>query len=149
MINIQRTSSDNAGFIELVKQLDAYLAWIDGDDHAFYNQYNSTSFLKQVVVAYNEQEAVGCGAIREFDEHTFEVKRMYVLPEQRGKGIAKAILTALETWSKELLHNRCILETGKRQAEAIQLYHNAGYHIIPNYGQYQQMDNSVCFEKLL
>jgi putative acetyltransferase len=92
---------------------------------------------------------VGSGAIRELSPDTMEVKRMFVLPDRRGKGIASVILQALETWSTELGYKKCILETGKNQPEAIALYKKRHYKIIPNYGQYQSMDNSVCFEKEL
>jgi len=78
-----------------------------------------------------------------------EVKRMFVLPEFRGKGIATKILVELENWAKELLYNKCVLETGKRQPDAIALYEKNGYLKIPNYGQYANMENSVCFEKVI
>jgi GNAT superfamily N-acetyltransferase len=72
---------------------------------------------------------------------------MYVLPEQRGKGIAHQILNELEKWAKELGYADCILETGKKQIEAIGLYQKAGYLIIRNYGQYQGVEYSVCMQK--
>ena len=72
---------------------------------------------------------------------------MFVLPEQRGKGIAGEILAELEKWAGELNFKKCILETGKRQPEAIRLYSKSGYNVIPNYGQYENVSNSVCFEK--
>ncbi|MBK9731016.1 MAG: GNAT family N-acetyltransferase [Chitinophagaceae bacterium] len=147
MIKIIRTDSDNKDFIELVKQLDADLAIRDGADHAFYAQFNKTNTIKNVLVAYNGDIAVGCGAIREYESKVMEVKRMYVIPEARGKGIASNILKELEKWVAELFSEKCILETGKNQPEAIALYKKNGYMIIPNYGQYARMDYSVCFEK--
>ena len=78
-----------------------------------------------------------------------EVKRMYTLPDFRGKGIATIVLQELEKWAKELRMEKCMLETGKRQPEAIALYTKNGYRLIPNYGQYAGVENSVCFEKLL
>jgi len=72
---------------------------------------------------------------------------MFTLPECRGKGIATKLLNELEKWTIELGYEKCILETGKRQPEAIALYKKNGYKSIPNYGQYTGMDNSVCFEK--
>jgi GNAT superfamily N-acetyltransferase len=76
-----------------------------------------------------------------------EIKRMFVLPEHRGKGIAGQILQQLEIWAAEGNNSTCILETGKKQPEAIALYKKAGYKIIPNYGQYENVENSVCMEK--
>jgi GNAT superfamily N-acetyltransferase len=147
MIKIVRTNSDDRDFIKLVKELDDFLAELDGEEHAFYNQLNKIDKLKHVLVAYENNKPVGCGAIREYSPEKMEVKRMYTLPEHRGKGIATKILTELETWASELSYSKCVLETGKRQPEAIGLYKKNGYKIIPNYGKYAQMDNSVCFEK--
>jgi len=78
-----------------------------------------------------------------------EVKRMFVLPNKRGKGIASIILKELEKWAIDLSFKKCLLETGKKQPEAIRLYHKNGYKIIPNFGQYQNVENSVCFEKII
>lgn len=142
-----RTNSDNYDFRELVKLLDADLATRDGEDHAFYAQFNKIDKLKYVVVAYENEKPMGCGAVKEYDPKTVEIKRMYVLPESRRKGIAAMILSELEKWAVELSYAKCILETGKRQPEAIGLYTKSGYTLIPNYGQYAAMENSVCFEK--
>lgn len=147
MIKIIRTNSEHPDFIKLVKQLDAYLKIMDGDEHDFYNQFNNIDVLKNVVVIYADEVAVGCGAIKKFDETAVEVKRMFVSLEKRGLGIAQKILTELEVWAKELGFKSCILETGKRQVEAVGFYHKCGYKIIPNYGQYKKMENSICFEK--
>ena len=149
MITLVKTNSDNPDFINLVKHLDADLAKRDGDDHAFYAQFNKTNKLKHTVVAYENEVAVGCGALREFDPQSMEVKRMYTTPEARGKGIATKILNELERWAAELGYKKTVLETGKRQPEAIELYMKNNYNRIPNYGQYADKENSVCFEKEL
>ena len=129
--------------------LDADLAIRDGEDHSFYAQYNKIDKIKYVVVAYENNKPIACGAIKDFAPQVMEVKRMYTLPESRGKGIAQKLLTELELWAKELSYVKCVLETGKKQPEAIQLYKKSGYKIIPNYGQYIGIENSVCFEKEL
>ena len=146
---IVRTDSQNPEFIKLVNQLDTYLAVTDGEEHGFYDQFNKIQNLKQVVVAYEHDMPVGCGAIKEFASDAMEVKRMFVRPESRGKGIAGKILAELETWAFEMGYSKCVLETGKRQAEAVALYMKSGYRMIPNYGQYIGMENSICFEKVL
>lgn len=147
MIRILRTNSGNPDFIKLVKYLDAYLAIKDGDNHAFYHQFNKINKINYVVVAYENDEAVGCGAIKEYAPDIMEIKRMYTSPESRGKGVATKILTELEIWAAELACKKCILETGKRQPEAIELYKKTGYKVIPSYGQYVEVENSICFEK--
>ena len=146
---IVRTDSQNPEFIKLVNQLDTYLAVTDGEEHGFYDQFNKIQNLKQVVVAYEHDMPVGCGAIKEFAADAMEVKRMFVRPESRGKGIAGKILAELEIWAFEMGYSKCVLETGKRQAEAVALYMKSGYRMIPNYGQYIGMENSICFEKVL
>jgi GNAT superfamily N-acetyltransferase len=149
MIKLERTNSENHDFIELVKLLDAALAIVDGKDHAFYSQFNKIDNIRFVIVAYEDGKALGCGAIKEFSKDTMEVKRMYVSPENRNKGIASKILSELEKWAYELSYGKCILETGKRQNEAVGLYKKSGYKMIPNYGQYANVENSLCFEKIL
>lgn len=149
MILIIRTDSDNKDFIELVKLLDADLAKRDGDDHPFYAQFNKIDKIKHVVVAFENDIPVGFGAFKEFEQNKVEIKRMYTLPEHRGKGIATLILSELEKWAAELSYEKCILETGKKQPEAVELYKKNGYKQIPNYGQYAGIKNSLCFEKKL
>ncbi len=147
MIKVLRTNSDNSDFIELVKQLDADLTRRDGNEHSFYDQFNKIDKIKFAVVAYENGKPIGCGAMREFSPNTMEIKRMFTSPESRGKGIATKVLNELEVWATELFYEKCLLETGKKQPEAINLYKKNGYKLIPNYGQYTGIENSQCFEK--
>jgi len=147
MIKIIRTDSDNQDFVTLVKYLDADLAEKDGDDHSFYAQFNKVNKIKYVVVAYEDDKPIGCGAIKEYNPDAMEIKRMYTSPEKRGKGIATKVLNELESWATEMYYKKCVLETGKRQPDAISLYKRNGYQLIPNYGQYAGIENSLCFEK--
>lgn len=148
-LRLLRTDSGNQDFIELVRHLDADLAQRDGEDHSFYAQFNKIDKIKHAIVAYQGDRPVGCGAIKEYSPGTMEVKRMYTIPENRGKGVASKILRELERWAFELSYEKCILETGKKQPEAIALYKKRGYQVIPNYGQYADVEDSVCFEKSL
>ena len=147
MTRLKRTDSDNQDFIELVRQLDVDLAERDGDQHSFYNQFNKVDKIKYVVIAYENDKPISCGGLKAYSSNTLEIKRMYTSPEWRGKGIATKILADLELWAAELSFEKCILETGKRQPEAIALYKKNGYKLIPNYGQYAEIENSLCFEK--
>lgn len=135
--------------MHLVRFLDAELAITDGEDHLFYSQFNKIDKIKYVVLVYENGIPAGCGAIKEFGNDTMEVKRMFVSPEKRNRGFATRILSELEKWAVELSYVKCILETGKRQPDAIGLYTKNGYKSIPNYGQYAGVENSVCFEKEL
>ena len=148
-INILRTDSENEDFRELVALLDADLAIRDGAEHSFYAQYNKIDKIRETVVAYENETAIGCGAFKEYEPNIAEIKRMYVREENRGKGVAAQILAELEKWASELNFKEAILETGKKQPEAIALYKKSGYEIIPNYGQYAGMENSVCMRKII
>ncbi|WP_047547137.1 GNAT family N-acetyltransferase [Psychroserpens sp. Hel_I_66] len=149
MIKIVRTDSKNQDFSKLIKELDAYLKVTDGNEHEFYNQFNGIEMLKHVIIIYMDREAVSCGAFKTFDDATVEIKRMYTMSKMRGNGLASEILKALELWASELKYKACVLETGIRQKEAVAFYKKNGYQIIPNYGQYADMDNSLCFKKLI
>jgi putative acetyltransferase len=149
MITLKRTTSEDADFRALVTELDKDLAIRDGDEHSFFAQFNKIDLIKHVVVAYQDNEPIGCGAIKQYDENIMEVKRMFVPLEKRGQGIASIVLKELEQWAGELGFDKCILETGIKQPEAIKLYEKNNYKRIPNYGQYANVESSVCFEKVL
>ena len=144
-----RTSSDNKNFQNLVSLLDKELAIRDGDEHAFYSQFNKIANIRNVVVFYVDEKAVGAGGFKEYHPGKVEIKRMFVLPEYRGRGIASAILRELELWASQMNYSACILETGKNQPEAICPYNKAGYSVIDNYGQYEKVENSICMKKVL
>jgi GNAT superfamily N-acetyltransferase len=101
------------------------------------------------LVAYRDGQAVGCGAVRRNDHQVAEIKRMYVVPEARGRGIARQVLVALEAEARQLGVNRLVLETGLRQVEALALYRRAGFVEIPLFGEYIDSPLSVCMEKHL
>ncbi len=149
MLQIIRTNSDDKDFRELFGFLDRELAIRDGAEHSFYAQFNKIDKIREVVVAYENNQVVGCGAFKEYLPQVAEIKRMYVRENLRGRGFAGKILAELETWAKELNFAECVLETGLKQPEAIALYQKSGYEIISNYGQYEGIENSVCMKKLL
>jgi putative acetyltransferase len=148
MTTIKRTNSSDQDFIDLVKDLDFYLALKDGEEHSFYAQFNSIATLENCLVLFNNDFPVACGAIKTYNENAMEIKRMFVKPEYRNRGFAKQILNELEGWAKELGYKETILETGIRQTEAVNLYEKI-YTQIPNYGQYKGAENSICFKKNL
>lgn len=147
MTTFNRTLSDNMDFQNLVTLLDKDLKIRDGSEHDFYAQFNKTANIRNVIVCYIDNKPTGCGALKEYDKKKAEIKRMFVLPEYRGRGIAFSILKELELWALELNYSEFILETGKNQPEAIRLYHKAGFSIIKNYGQYENIENSICMAK--
>jgi putative acetyltransferase len=146
---LKRVTFENQDFSNLVVLLDADLKIRDGEDHEFYNQINQSAVLKNTIICYENDLAVGCGSFREINPQTVEIKRMYVNPDYRGKGIASKMLSELELWASELNYSQTILETGINQPEAIALYKKSGYLITENYGQYVGIKNSVCMKKII
>ena len=149
MVQLKRTTSTDNDFKALVFLLDKDLAQRDGEDNAFYSQFNGIVQLKHCVVQYLDDTPIACGAFKPFNKTTIEVKRMFVQPGHRGKSIASKVLNELEVWAKELNYSYSVLETGFRQPEAIALYKKNEYIIIPNYPPYEGILNSVCFKKEL
>ena len=149
MATFQRTSSDNLDFQDLVRLLDEDLQTRDGDEHSFYSQFNKITNIRNVVVCYIDENPIGCGAFKEYDQNKVEIKRMFVRSEYRGQGIGLDILSELELWALELKYSATVLETGKKQPEAIKLYQKAGYRTIENFGQYKNIENSVCMTKTI
>ena len=148
-MNTVRTNSEHKDFEILINRLDCELTDRDREAHEICKAYNYVETIKHVIVAYDGNKAIGCGAIRAFDEKTMEVKRMFVAVESRNRGVASTILEELEKWVKELGYSGCILETGRKFPDAIKLYEKNGYTRIPNYGQYKDLESSVCFKKKL
>lgn len=148
MITIKKTTSDDTDFQKLSSIFDEYLIDIDGEERDFFAYYNN-KFLEHVLVFYKNEIAVGCGGFKEYDKNTAEIKRMFVHPDYRKKGISKIILTEIENWAKEYNYLNYILETSPKLEVAIALYKKSGYTLIENYGQYIGVENSICMKKLL
>lgn len=145
---LKRTSSEDPDFHMLVALLDKDLEMTNGAEQSFFAQFNKIDKIRHVVIAYVNDKPVGCGAFKEYDSNTVEIKRMFVRLENRGNGIASSVLNELEQWALSLNYTGCILETGNKQVEAIGLYQKSGYAVIPNYGQYENIERSVCMLKL-
>lgn len=149
MLELIRTNSKNSDFHYLNTLLDEELTIRDGEEHAFFDQYNKIDLIDHVVLAFGEAKVLGCGAFKKYDTHTAEIKRMFVLPQGRGKKVATTILSELEDWARELGYKKCILETGATFKDALGLYQKQGYKVMPNYGQYVGVKSSICFYKTL
>jgi putative acetyltransferase len=148
MVSLLRTTSHHQDFQKLTALFDEYLIDIDGDEKDFFAQYNQI-YIDNVIICYENDVAVGCGAFKKSDTQVAEIKRMFVPVEHRGKGIAIKILSELEIWAKELNHTSCILETSVKLENAITLYKKLGYEFIPNYEPYIGVESSVCMKKVL
>lgn len=147
--HLRRTTGDDPAFQALVAELDADLAIRDGAEHGFFAQFNGSHDLGHAIVAFVDGAPAGIGAFRELAPGDVELKRMFVTPAHRGRGVARAVLAALEAWAVERGATAARLETGVRQPEAIALYRACGYQPIPNYPPYVGVASSVCFAKAL
>lgn len=144
-----RSNSDHKDFHYLITRLDHELWNEMMKDQATYDQYNKVPGLDTVVLAYHANKAIACGCFKKHNEHNVEIKRMFTLPEYRGKAIAAGVLGELEKWAVELGYQYAVLETGKKLTRAQQLYRKSGYTVIDNYDQYIGMEESVCMRKQL
>lgn len=148
MTVIKRTITSNPDFKRLVKELDESLGVYYKEEVSFYETLNSLSEIKHAVVAYDKEgKPVGCGAFKKYTTKEIEIKRMYVVSSERGKGIATLILYELEKWGMELNCNKALLETLKEKPYAIAFYKKNGYKVTSNFGDYISAENSICFEK--
>jgi putative acetyltransferase len=146
---LYRTTSENTNFRKMVNALDEDLIRRNGDTQKLYHQYNKIDHINHAIVVYVDENPVGCGCFKRFDDETVEMKRMFVLPEMRGKQLAAQMLQELETWAVEEGFTKAVLETGRRQVKAIRLYTRSGYLLTDNYGQYIGMEDSICYRKEL
>jgi len=144
---IKRTTSNNEDFQWLIRQLDNEL-WNElKEDQAQYDQYNKVPDLNTVVVVYVNDKPAASGCFKKYNADTVEVKRMFVVKEHCGKGLSKTILSELEQWAIEEGFKYAILETSIHFIPATTLYKKSGYKIIPNYDQYEGLEESVCMKK--
>jgi len=149
-INVEPFDSDDAQ--RLIAALDAGLTELYPPEQRFGPNLKAAHLEEgrgAFLVARDGGRAVGCGAIRILDPTTAEAKRMYVEPDQRGKGIGRAVLDSLEAAARQLGAQRLVLETGIHQAAAIALYRRAGFKRVDCWGEYASSPTSICFEKTL
>lgn len=148
-LEIVRCTTGAPPFQELVRGLDADLHHRYGEIQDLYSPHNQVAEIETAILALEAGRAVGCGCFKLHAPGTIELKRMYVVPEARGRGIAARIVGALEAWARDLGHTTAVLETGTLQHEAIALYTRCGYERTPNFPPYDELPASVCMKKSL
>ncbi len=149
MLKLTRCNGTDPTFRVLTRALDEELGARYGAQMEFFGQYNHSADVETALYVSFGEASAGCGCYKPFSDDTVEIKRMYVPPQFRGKKIARAVLTELETWARENGYRYAVVETGVLQPEAIRLYEAAGYERIPNYPPYENVKESVCFRKPL
>lgn len=148
-IRLKRTNNTDTHFLLLVSLLDKFLQELNGEAQGDYAPHNKLDYLDTAVLVYLDDEPVGCGCFKQYSNNSVEIKRMFVSPAARGKGIASKILNELELWATEKGFKYTVLETLKTNTEAVNLYNKQNYKVIDNYGPYITLTNSVCMRKEL
>lgn len=147
-LDIRKTTTADPHFLSLERLLDLELEAEYPDEMAQYAPHNKFKTPIKVVLIFEQEKAIACGAIKELGDHV-EIKRMFVHPTQRGRGLSKIILSELEQWSVRLGYTYAILETGTKLTNAIRLYQSCGYIETPKYGPYLELAASICMKKQL
>lgn len=145
---IVRTNTEDSSFRILEKRLDDELRKIYGQMQSKYTSNNIVKGLKTIII-YDGETPIACGCLKFLYDDSAEVKRVFVSPEYRGKGISKLVMEELEKWAVDSSINELVLETGSKQKAAISLYIGLGYVRIENYGPYVGDTNSNCMKKIL
>ncbi|MDO5574619.1 MAG: GNAT family N-acetyltransferase [bacterium] len=150
-MNYTRTSGRNKDFIENCKLLDMDLDRRVGRkiQRDKYSKYNQLDEIQEAIVVYDGDKPIGGGAIRKYNDTDVELKRIFVHTEYQGRGVGTKLISMLVEWAKEIGYNRVILETGELLAESCAVYQKLGFTVIPNYGPYVNMPESLCMEKVL
>lgn len=150
-MDIVFTDGMDKRFNTLCSELDDFLNNAVGNEEQEekYNKYNGTSEIHDVVLIIDKGNPIACGAFKEYDNDSVEIKRVFVKEDCRKLGLGKQIMNLLEDRAKEKGYKKLVLETGKPLKAAQNMYKNIGFKIIPNYGQYKNLTNSVCMEKIL
>lgn len=146
-MELRFVSPNSKDYAMLAKKLDDYYFSLVGDVHLRYADANRPENMACRIIAYEGNTPVGCGCWKALDDETAEVKRIYVLPEFRRKGIATAIIDLLESHILASGYGKALLETARTTGDSHSLYLSLGYKEIPYYGSPAGAENCRCFLK--
>lgn len=156
-MQVRQTDGDDAALVAMVaaQQSELSVRYGENPDHGFTQPplHADTTWL---VLHDDDGAALGCAAVQPLS-HTVadaapdlgEVKRLYVVPDARGRGLSRVLMDAVETAARDLGYRRLQLETGMQQPEALALYRGLGYTDIAPYGYYKDSAETVCLTKEL
>lgn len=148
-MNFVRTDGKNKDFIENCRLLDLDLDRRVGRQikREKYQKFNQLDEIREAIVVYDKDRLAGGGAIRKYDDGTVELKRVFVHTEYQGQGIGSSLVSLLIEWAAELGYRKMVLETGELLAESCAVYKKLGFTVIPNYGPYVDMPESLCMAR--
>lgn len=143
---LRQVDSDNRDFIYLCSELDSFLDIAIGGEskREKYKKFNHLDTMDYVIIAYYQEEAVGCAALRRYSDTDIEVKRVFVRENYRGQNVAGLLLEQLISYAKKSGYGHMILETGDFLQASLRLYSRYGFEQIENYGAYKNMKESLC-----
>lgn len=145
-IILRQVDCENQDFLMLCEELDIFLNRAIGGEEKRekYKKFNHAETMDYIVIAYDNSEPVGCGALRRYSEEEVEVKRVFVRESYRGRNIGGMILEALILQAERMSFQRMILETGVFLEDSVRLYQRYGFEKTENYGAYRDMPESLC-----
>ncbi len=149
-IEIKQVRSNDRDLKNLIEELDNFLRKLYPENCIHKIDLTTADRNKVVfIVAYKDSAPIGCAALRPIDEHGCELKRMFIIEKERGKGYSSILCNEIENIAAEKGFRKILIETGYDQPEAIGLYKKHGYERIPKFGEYVNDPTSVCFAKKL
>ena len=143
------TDGCNHDFIQLCHDLDDFLNELVGgeENRTAYIPYNKLDDIHDVIVVYDDNVPIGCAGFKKYNSECAEIKRVFIKKEYRGQGISLKLMELLENLGADKGYGYFILESGEPLVSAMALYKKIGYKVIPNYGQYKDMQDSICMKK--
>lgn len=150
-MRFEYTDGNDQDFIVLCHELDDFLNELVGgeENRAEYIPYNKLDDIHDVIIAYDGDVLVGSAGFKKYDDECAEVKRVFIRRDYRGRGISNRLMELLEDAARKQGYRYFILESGEPLTAAMALYRKIGYKVIPNYGQYKDMADSICMRKEL
>lgn len=146
-MEIQFVQPNSADFRMLANLLDAYYFTLVGDIQLKYAEPNRPENMNALAVAYEGEKPIACGAWKAVDGEIAEIKRIYVREEYRRRGVAGALIRALEDSAAASGRRKLILETAVDTTGSHQLYLSLGYQLRDYYGSPAGAENCLCFHK--
>lgn len=150
-MRFEYTDGKDENFIVLCHELDDFLNELVGgeENRTEYIPYNKPDDIHDAVIVYDGDVLVGGAGFKRYDDECAEVKRVFIRQDYRGRGISNRLMELLEDAARKQGYRYFILESGEPLIAAMALYRNIGYKVIPNYGQYKDMADSICMRKEL
>ena len=140
------TDGNNEAFHGFYLKTEEYYSRIVGSEknRKGFIPYNISESITDVLIAYCDSIPVGCAGLKKYSDTDVEIKRVWVEPGWRGKGIASQMMDRIEEKGRQLGFKRAVLQTRPIMPDAVGLYEKRGYQLIGNYPPYDKLDGAIC-----